>query len=188
MWTNHRPAFQSCDNNITKKKAMAWKHIKNNKISKTLHLNFKYLETIKIYKTYMNRFVWLWYRRCHGVWSDWNSIKDFRNQETQSSWLDTWLNTCLHAPFQWTCYRPQRSWGKVMFSQACVILFTGGVSASVHAGIPPPLGADTSRADTPWEQTPPREQTPPSMLGDTVNTRAVRILLECNLVLSDISP
>ena len=32
-----------------------------------------------------------------------------------------------------------------MFSQACVILFTGGVSASVHAGI----------------QHPPLEQTPP---------------------------
>ena len=30
----------------------------------------------------------------------------------------------------------------------------------------------------PWEQTPP----PPSMLGDTVNLRAVRILLECILV------
>ena len=26
------------------------------------------------------------------------------------------------------CYRPQRSWGKVMFSQACVILFTGGLA------------------------------------------------------------
>ena len=32
-------------------------------------------------------------------------------------------------------YRPQRSWGKVVFSQACVILFTGGGSALVHAGI-----------------------------------------------------
>ena len=50
----------------------------------------------------------------------------------------------------------------------------------------PALGADTpqeqapTRADTPQEQTPP----PPgqSMLGDTVNARAVRILLECNLV------
>ena len=39
-------------------------------------------------------------------------------------------------------YRPQRSLGKVMFSQACVILFTGGVSASVPAEIPPP-SADT---------------------------------------------
>ena len=47
MQTNHRPAFQSHDNNITKEKAMAWKHIKNNKINKTLQWNFKYLETIK---------------------------------------------------------------------------------------------------------------------------------------------
>ena len=172
-------------------------------------------------------------------------------------------------------YRPQRSWGKVMFSQACVILFTGGgVSASVHAGMPhpleqtppqqtppgtrytpqeqtpprpgaprgsrhpprpgTPLGADTPPeqtppgpgapprtrytpsprpgtplgADTPPEQTPPGPGAPPrtrytpspradttptptppahSMLGDTVNARAVRILLECNLVLFMIS-
>ena len=44
-------------------------------------------------------------------------------------------------------YRPQRSWGKVMFLQASVILLTGGV--------PPPL---------PRNQTPPPEQTP---LGNT---------------------
>ena len=43
-------------------------------------------------------------------------------------------------------YRPQRSWAKVMFLQASVILLTRGVSASVHAGIPP--GPD------PPEQTP----------------------------------
>ena len=43
-----------------------------------------------------------------------------------------------------------------------------GGSASVHVGIPPP-GAGT----------PPAQ----SMLGDTVNARVVRILLECNLVL-----
>ena len=40
-------------------------------------------------------------------------------------------------------------------------------------GIPPPPGAD------PRDQAPPQEQ---SMLGDTVNERAVRILLECILV------
>ena len=51
-----------------------------------------------------------------------------------------------------------------------------GASASVHAGIPPP-GADTPRSKHP--PCPP----PQSMLGDTVNARAVRILLECNLVL-----
>ena len=56
-----------------------------------------------------------------------------------------------------TCYfyRPQRSWGKVIFSQMSVILFTGKAD-------PPP---------------PPLAQ---CMLGDTVNKRALCILLECN--------
>ena len=35
-------------------------------------------------------------------------------------------------------YRPQRSCGKVMFLHLSVILFTGWVSAPVHAGIHPP--------------------------------------------------
>ena len=43
-------------------------------------------------------------------------------------------------------YRPQRSWGKVIFSQASVILFTGA-SASVHAGMPP--GKETPHKETP---------------------------------------
>ena len=33
--------------------------------------------------------------------------------------------SCAVSPLH-TIYRPQRSWGKVIFSQACVILFTGG--------------------------------------------------------------
>ena len=44
----------------------------------------------------------------------------------------------------------------------------GGVSASVHALMPPPR--------------PGRHPPPQCMLGDTVNERAERILLECNLV------
>ena len=78
-----------------------------------------------------------------------------------------------------------------MFSQACVILFTGGCLSQCMLGCHTP----------PWEQTPPGTRythqsrhplgadpldqvQPPmqSMLGDTVNARAVRILLECNLV------
>ena len=49
-------------------------------------------------------------------------------------------------------YRPQRSWGKVIFSQASVILFTVGESASVHAGIPysPP-----QQDKPPWQGDPP---------------------------------
>ena len=87
-------------------------------------------------------------------------------------------------------------WGKVIFLQASVILFTGG-SASVHVGMPPP-GADPPRAEPQEQALPPKnrpsqEQAPPpkskhppeqSMLGDMVNARVVRILLECNLVTS----
>ena len=47
-------------------------------------------------------------------------------------------------------YHPQRSWGKVIFSQASVILFTGG-SASLHAGIPQPPSPD--QAGTPLPRT-----------------------------------
>ena len=97
-----------------------------------------------------------------------------------------------------------------VFTGMCDSVHKGG-SASVHAGMHPPgadtlpgpcpLGADTPPgtdtppgADTPREQTPPRGDTPHSrhpprsrhppnsMLEDTVNARAVRILLECNLV------
>ena len=72
---------------------------------------------------------------------------------------------CLQSLGQGNFYRPQRSSDKVIFSQVCVILFTGG-SASVHARNPP-----QTRHPSPVQ----------SMLGDTVNTRVVYILLQCNL-------
>ena len=84
---------------------------------------------------------------------------------------------------------------KVIFLHLSVILFTGGgVSASVHAGIPPPPGSRP-----PWEQTPPGSRHPPgadppgsrhpprSRLQHTVYERPVRILLECILVSKNIS-
>ena len=77
-------------------------------------------------------------------------------------------------------------WGKVIFLHLSVILFIGGGFASVHVGIPPPCPLEQTpksrhppRADTPLGQTTPLAQ---CMLGDTVNKRAVCILLECNLV------
>ena len=61
----------------------------------------------------------------------------------------------LRLNHSWFNYQLQRSWAKVMFLQASVILSTGGrVSASVHAGIPPPWDK------TPWDQTPPRTRPP----------------------------
>ena len=64
-------------------------------------------------------------------------------------------------------YRPQRSWGKVMFLHVSVILFTGGVCWH------------TTPTPHPQEQTPYRDQ---CMLGDAGNKQAVRMLLECILV------
>ena len=80
-------------------------------------------------------------------------------------------------------------WRKVIFSVACVKNSVHRGSASLHAGIRPPPPPGTTRADTPrtrhslGEDT-PLEQTPQEqcMLGDSVNKRAVCILLECNLV------
>ena len=72
----------------------------------------------------------------------------------------------LSLNFIWGCdniYHPQRSWGKVMFSQACVILFTGGgVCLSAWWDTTPPApGSRHPPEQTPWEQTTPPEQTPP---------------------------
>ena len=88
-------------------------------------------------------------------------------------------------------YLPQRSWGKVIFSQASVVLFTRGGSASVHAGIPPP---GTRHPPTWTRQAPPRPGRPPPGPGRHPpppwrraywEIRAVCILLECNLVVTE---
>ena len=95
-------------------------------------------------------------------------------------------NTCLGDSHIFTV---RNEVAKVMFLQASVCPQGEGVSVSVHAGIPHPLGADTPpRADNPWEQTPPSwEQTPPRSRHPSPQERrpllrTVRILLECILV------
>ena len=50
---------------------------------------------------------------------------------------------------------------KVIFLHLFVILFRGGMSASVPAGIPHPPGADPSPEQTPPRSRPPRADTPP---------------------------
>ena len=59
-WANYRPAFQSHDNNIKKKKAMVGKPRKNNKKFQTLHTYLRYLDTIKMDKTYIIWLLWMW--------------------------------------------------------------------------------------------------------------------------------
>ena len=73
-------------------------------------------------------------------------------------------------------YRRQRSCGKVIFSQASVILSTGEVSAWVHAGIHHPRADTSPEADTPLGRHSPSgrhplgrhhppEQTPPQQMA-----------------------
>ena len=57
MQTNHRPAFKSRDNNITKKKAMVGKHGKNNILNQSLHANLRNLNTLFLHKTYIIQLV-----------------------------------------------------------------------------------------------------------------------------------
>ena len=63
-------------------------------------------------------------------------------------------------------YRPQRSCGKVMFSQASVIMFTGGgCMPSMHWGRHPPgrhpLGRHSPGQTPPWADTSPGQTSPP---------------------------
>ena len=75
-------------------------------------------------------------------------------------------------------YRPQRSWGKVIFSEACVknSVHRGGacVAGGVRGGRACMAGGHV------WH---PRSPVPPrQILRDAVNERAARILLKCILV------
>ena len=105
---------------------------------------------------------------------------------------------CVHSSLL-NIYRPQRSWAKVIFSQASVC--PGGVCLpQCMLGYTPPPGTTSPwdhnppgtthppRPRPPWDQspgtTPPRaDPSPPgSRLQLTVNERPVRILPECILV------
>ena len=99
-------------------------------------------------------------------------------------------------------YRPQRSSGKVMFSQACVknSVHRGGGMCATHAPLPrtlptmhvppamhAPLPCTPCHTCSPaihahQHACPPNIHVPPPILRDAVNERAVRILLECILV------
>ena len=93
-------------------------------------------------------------------------------------------------------YRPQRRCGKVMFSQASAILFTGTPSISTET---PSLWTETTSlwtetrslctetpslwTETPQTKTPPPTETPlPHRDCPYGNERVVRILLDCILV------
>ena len=85
-----------------------------------------------------------------------------------------------HATGMLSCYRLQRSWGKVIFSVAYV---KNSVPGTPPPGqVPPPL-----RAGTPLGRySPPGRYTPQGRYTPMVNEQVVRILLECILVYANL--
>ena len=81
------------------------------------------------------------------------------------------------------CYRPQHSCRKVMFSQAFVILSTGGVYPSMHwaGGVADPPGMTPPWADTPHQTSPhqtPRWADTPCPVHAGIHTPPAQYLLE----------
>ena len=88
-----------------------------------------------------------------------------------------------------SCYCPQTKFAKVMFLNVSHSVHRGGLPQCMlgyHS--PPDQAPPRTRAPsgpgTPQSRYPPDQAHPPAqcMLGDTVNKRAICILLECNLV------
>ena len=71
------------------------------------------------------------------------------------------LSPSVNSHYEAIFYRPQRSLGKVIFSQACVILFTGGVCLSACWDATPQSWYPPPSRYTPREQAPPLDQAPP---------------------------
>ena len=94
------------------------------------------------------------------------TLSNYGKKQCVSKPRHFWLTQVLHLLNIFTVR------GKVMFLHLSVILSIGGVSASVHAGIPPPPGQTPPSADTPWTDPPSRQ----------LLQQMVRILLECILV------
>ena len=96
-----------------------------------------------------------------------NRKHSFRPSHTESRKRTAMRCDCKigsQAPM-WSHYRPQRSWAKVIFSQACVCP-QGGLPQCMlgytHPRSRPPRDQNPLRADTPREQTPLGADTPGS--------------------------
>ena len=97
---------------------------------------------------------WIRHWLCHMFWS-FTNIHSVR--------MDPGFRRINHLDPTFPCfYRPQRSWGKVIFSQASVILFTrGGVCLSACWDTTPGKETPLARSPLPGKETPLARQTPP---------------------------
>ena len=110
---------------------------------------------------------------------DWHKFNQYL-QSKISNLLDFLFSSkTITSAVKYCHYHPQRSCGKVIFSQASVILSTGGCVSQHELGQTPPSRADTPQSDTPSGRHTPTPQSPPPR---PPLQQTVLILLECFLV------
>ena len=113
--------------------------------------------------------------------------KGYRTDQRQSTYYNYLARGALAVHFQklWVIITARKRSLRRLCFYTCLsfILFTAGVSGIRPPGRHPPVGRHPAGPSThPWADNPPgTKYTPPSQ--DTVNAGAVRILLECKLVL-----
>ena len=97
---------------------------------------------------------WIRHWLCHMFWS-FTNIHSVR--------MDPGFRRINHLDPTFPCfYRPQRSWGKVIFSQASVILFTrGGVCLSACWDTTPGKETPPGKESAPWQGVRPLARRPP---------------------------
>ena len=118
----------------------------------------------------------------------WQAVMKLGRKSAATSRNDT--EQCRIQNFLEGRAQPRRAGAHQIFTgRVCDSVNMGGVSASVHAGIPPQKQTPPwsrhppPRRYPPWSRHPPRSRHPlESRLRHTVNERPVRILLECILV------
>ena len=112
------------------------------------------------------------------IYSPSDKIKiSFNSYYTMKMFTFSYMNFVHELVHELFYYRPQRSWAKVMFLQASVILSTGECLPQCMLGYHPPgsghpLGADTPPgANTPRDQTSPGGRHPPPGADTPPGTR-----------------
>ena len=110
-----------------------------------------------------------------------NLLKVFKSSVHKKITLWSRIIFCANKSDNYSYYRPQRSWTKVMFLQASVILSTGGCLPQCMLGCHPPLeqthhprSRHPPGAYTPREHTPPPEQTPPQEADSGIRSTSAR--------------
>ena len=102
-----------------------------------------------------NIYIYYWdYKSFHGPLDHNNAL-----QLANRPYYESQFNRVKQAGYTSIHYRPQRSWGKVMFLQVCEILFTGGEYLTMYT--PWTMYTPLDQEHPPWTRYTPRTRYPP---------------------------